>query len=171
MPITVRVGFSTSNHFVSRIIRWATKSKVSHTWLLISNSFLGVDMVMHATMGGFQMLSYDAFKKKHKVVAILDLETPVDEGVKKAIPLLGFGYDYTGLFGAGFVILGRWLKLKWKNPFEDSSKLFCSEIVTFVLRTGGLPGAENLYAAGSNPETLLELLSANKAVSVRKVSG
>jgi len=171
MPVTVRVGFSTSNRLVSRVIRLVTKSKVSHVWLLVSDSFLGTDMVMHATMGGFQMLGYEAFKKTHKVVAILDLQHPVDEGIRKAIPLLGFGYDYTGLFGAGFVIIGRWLKRKWKNPFQAPSKLFCSEIVTFVLQEGGLPGSESLDQSGSNPEILLDLLSTNQAVSVRMPDG
>jgi len=161
MPIKVSVGFSTSRKLVSRIIRRVTRSKVSHTWLLVSDSFLGVDMVMQATLGGFQMTSYEAFKKHHQIITLLEPNHSLSTGVKQSAQWLGFRYDYAGLFGAAFVIMGRWFRKKWGNPFNDADALFCSEAVVRVLQASGYPGAEVLDASTVTPQDLLAFLTPN----------
>lgn len=166
MSVKVRIGFSTSRHLLSYVIRWFTKSKASHAWILVSDSFLGQDMVMQATMGGFQMESFESFKKRHKVVTILDPNFPLDKGVQKAAHWLGFRYDYLGLFGSLFVIMGRWLNRKWKNPLNDSNALFCSEVAVMVLEESGFPGARPLDAPSVSPGDLMEFLRSHKFVTV-----
>src|SRR4051812_22695376 len=122
----VLVGFSTSKKLVSRIIRLVTGSKISHTWFLVRDPMFG-DMVLQATMGGFHLVAYEVFKKKHEIIAILDIKHPLDRGIKQAALWLGYRYDYLGLFGAGFVVVGAWFKRKWNNPLDSSQALFCSE--------------------------------------------
>jgi len=167
MPVSVKVGFSTSRKLLSRLIRLVTKSKASHTWLLVTDSFLGVDMVLQATMGGFQMVSFDAFQKKHKIITIVDLAHPMDMGVKEAAQWLGFRYDYLGLLGELFVEFGRWFKRKLKNPLNDPKAMFCSEAVVRVLQASSYPGSETLDASATSPQDLLDfLLSKNVTVAV-----
>jgi len=171
MPTTVKVGFSTSNKLVSRAIRFFTRGKVSHTWLLVSDSFLGEDMVMQATMGGFQMLTFEAFRKHHKIVAIFDLNHPIIPGIQRVTQWLGFRYDYFGFFGAAFVVMGRWFKRKWRNPFDDSNALFCSEVVVDALKFGGFPGTELFDSSTTDPQMLLAFLSASKDASPAPLDG
>jgi len=159
MSSTVKVGFSTSRRLVSRLIRWATRSKISHTWLVVSDSFLGIDMVLQATMGGFQLVTYAAFEKEHKIIAVLDLKYPVDSGVKQSAQWLGFRYDYTGLFGSAFVVFGRWFRRKWRNPLNDAQALFCSEAVVRVLQASGYPGSEALDPSAVTPQDLFDFLN------------
>lgn len=159
MSTTVKVGFSTSRRLASRIIRWATRSKVSHAWLLIEDSYFGVDMVLQATMGGFHLEAYEVFKKAHDIVAVVDINHPMDKGLKQAAFWLGYRYDYLGLFGAGFVVVGGWFKRKWKNPLDSSHSMFCSEAVVRVLQASEYPGFEGMEEPGAvNPQRLLEFL-------------
>jgi len=161
----IRIGFSThQNNVMSRLIRWFTGSKVSHTWLLIEDAFFGVEMVMEATETGFRLIPYTNFKAEgNDIVAVLDPAHPLDAGVRQAALWLGERYDFTGLFGSAFVLLGRWLKRKWRNPFDAPQSMFCSEAVTRVLQAAAYPGAQNLDPAATTPQDLLDFLGRGKA--------
>jgi len=43
----IRVGFSTTTNWFSRIIRWVTKSKVSHTYIRVHDKFFDQIFVLH----------------------------------------------------------------------------------------------------------------------------
>ena len=156
----IRVGFSTcKTNVLSRIIRWFTKSQASHAWLLVEGSFLGMDMVMEATEGGFRITPYETFKKGHDIVAVLDTAFPLDSGVRTAAAWLGERYDYLGLFGSAFVMLGRWMKRKWKNPLDEPHAMFCSEAVAFIIKESGYPGSESMDPSSTTPQDLMDFLS------------
>ena len=105
--MAIKIGFSTSNALVSRLIRWVTRSRVSHTFLLIEDSFFGQDMVMEAASSGFRLIPYSVFQTGNTDVTLITPVVPIDEGVKKAVIWLGEKYNYTGDFGMLFVLLGR----------------------------------------------------------------
>jgi hypothetical protein len=164
MSSVVKVGFTSGSMVLSYIIKWATRSKVSHTFLYISDSFLGIDMVLQATMGGFNLVTYKKFAKSHTIVKLVDLHHPVDEGLKQASLWLGERYDYTGLFGSAFVLMGRWLKRKWSNPWDNSDAMFCSEAIVRVLQASNYPGSEKLDPSAVTPQDLLVFLSSQDQV-------
>jgi len=161
----IRVGFSThTKSILSRIIRWFTKSKASHAWLLITDSFFGVEMVMEATETGFRLIPFENFKAEgNDIIAIIDPAYPLDVGVHQAVRWLGEGYDFAGLFGSAFVMLGRWFKRKWRNPWDRPHSMFCSEAVVRILQASQYPGSEKFDPAATTPQDLLDFLKSEKA--------
>ena len=154
----VRVGFSTrTKNIFSRLIRWLTGSKTSHTWLLFEDSFFCLPMVMEATETGFRLIPYDNFKAEgNDIVAVIEPPYPLDEGVQQAARWLGERYDFTGLLGSVIVLLGRWFKRKWKNPLAASKAMFCSEAVVWVMRAAKYPGSEAFDPEATTPQDLLD---------------
>lgn len=156
---TILVGFSTQNSLPSRIIRKITKSSVSHAWLLLRGSFMGLDMVLEASSSGFHLTPYETFRSRNIIVETVEPVAPLDDGVRLAASWLGSRYDFTGLLGSVIVQIGRWLRRKWRNPFDASRAMFCSEAIVYVLRAAKYPGAEGLDPSGTSPEDLLDFLT------------
>lgn len=157
----VSVGFSTTNMWLSRFIRWLTKSKVSHTWLTFTDATLQRQMVMEASFWGFRVVTMAEFKKDSTVIAIIPPKVPLDTATVAAADWLGDYYDFEGLVGAGVVSFWyTWFKRRIKSPFHSGTALFCSESVVKVLQTANYPGAAALDALAITPEQLLEFLQA-----------
>jgi hypothetical protein len=156
----IKVGFSTrKNNPLSALLRWITHSKASHTWLLISHEFFGLDMVMEATETGFRVIPFDNFKAEgNEVVVVVETGHDLTEGVRYATRWLGESYDFGGLLGASVVLLGRWLKHKWRNPINDPHAMFCSEAVCRVLQIAHYPGTDTLEPSEVTPQDLMDLL-------------
>lgn len=153
---STRVGFSTSTtNILSRVIRWFTKSRVSHAFLVYYDQDWSRDMVLEATLGGFKVVPFDKFRQSTTVVAVFEPKHSVEAGLKEAVEWLGTDYDYTGLFGMIFVVMGRWFRLKWRNPWASSKAMFCSEAVARVLRGAGYPNTETMVIEETTPEDLL----------------
>ena len=156
----VRVGFSTSRSLQSRIIRWLTRSTVSHTFLIVEGSFLGSDLVVEADIGGVRMQPLSAFEKKNDIIEIIPMPYTIHVGMGRIGDWLNDAYDFPGLFGTVFVLLGRKLKTGWRNPFNTKA-LFCSEMVVRVLSASGYPNAKLLIPSSTTPKDLLDFLHAN----------
>lgn len=155
----VKVGFSTGKRSpVSAVIRWATRSKVSHAYLIVDDPTLGDELILEADRGGFQFCRYLTFKKSNNVIA----EVPVDlsaAAVQQADQWVGeVGYDYEGLVGEAIVKLALWFKRKISNPMHDPRSMFCSEAMTRLLQIAKYPGADTLVPQDTSPEALLEFL-------------
>jgi hypothetical protein len=154
----VRVGFSTSEHFISRLIRKLTRSKASHTFFIFYDETLAETMVMDAHFGGYRTLPLHNFGGK--IIADIELKQCGEEAVKAAAQWLGAGYDTKALIGGLKVVIGRWFKRKWKNPWNDARKLMCSEAVTKALIAANYPGADKLTPEDTTPQDLLDFLQA-----------
>lgn len=126
----VQIGFSTSNMFLSRMIRLFTKAKYSHCWFLFEHD--GKKFIFQADMGGVQIDPYEKFAAKWTNITLITPKQPIS--LDPAWDLLATNYGYAVLLGDLWVILGTWLKQKWKNPFYDAHSLVCSQFVLDVLR-------------------------------------
>lgn len=155
-PIPIRVGFSTTSHWTSRLIRWFTNAVVSHAWVLYWDEDFETECVLEFTEGGCRITTYVGFKKKNQIVKVWTPTKSLRPGFVKMATHLEEGYDYLGLFGMAWVMLGRWLKHKWKNPLASSSKAFCSEAVVQVLVWAEYPGLEHTDPHTTSPEDLLQ---------------
>ena len=160
---TIKVGFSTGQSVVSRTIRWFTKSRVSHCFLVVEDSFLGCDVVMEATAGGFQVRRLDVFSSGCTIVRVITPSAPLLFGVQEATRWIGERYDYVGLLGALVMIVAGWFKRKIKNPLHDSNSMFCSEAIVRTLQAANYPGASALDPASTTPEALLEFMEGQSA--------
>lgn len=151
----VKIGFSTTNMLLSRLIRWVTGAQVSHTWLLFEAE--GEQVILQADIGGVQIDPASKYMNgAWTIVDVIDPKVPVSlaPGWKR----LGEHYGYGGLIGSAVVFLGRKLKRAWKNPLGRKTSPDCSALVTMVLQESGYPGADKLDPMAVSPEDLLEFL-------------
>jgi hypothetical protein len=160
--LKISIGFSTPKKFnpVSWLVRKMTGSQVSHAWFLYWDDEFGMNMVMEAHELGFRILPFEAFAKKNKVVKIARLEHDITVGMTQvANEYLGTMYDYLGLVGMFFVIVGRLFGKKLKNPFAGKQRVFCSEGVVRAMKLS--PGYEDLDIDPDTegPQELMELLT------------
>lgn len=152
----IQVGFSTTHMYLSRIIRFFTKSECSHAFFVFD--LFGKAWVLEAGFFGVTLLALEKFQKTNTVIALVPIEA-TESDLEAAMEELGDRYDFGGLLGSFFVIVGRWFKKKWKNPWDAPKALFCSEFVVKALQANGYPGAENLVAADTTPQDLLDFLT------------
>jgi hypothetical protein len=165
----VMVGFSTARHWnpLSALIRWLTKAKCSHTWLLYDDVDLRMLMVMEAHIT-FQLVPYETWLRDNRVIALVHTGIDLNVGLRSLAMRLGSIYDVSGLFGILPVKFGRWLQhhfhrlhLKIRNPWNAGRSLFCSEAVTLALHASGYPGSWQLDAGSTSPQDLLDFFLQN----------
>lgn len=158
----VWVGFSTSRHWISAAIRWFTRSRASHAFIVYESHELATRVILEAHYT-FRALPYDFFARRNKIVAEVEIAN-CDKAavVRKTAQFLGTDYDYTGIVGGIVVSIGRWLKRRWSNPTGDPHTVTCSEAVTRALKAGLYPGVETLDPEATTPQDLMEFFGVGK---------
>ncbi len=145
-----RIGFSTTDALLSRLIRRLTRSSVSHAWLVYRDVDFDREMVMEAVGAGFRIVPLDKFAQHNRIVEIVTPRHPIDEGLKAAVDWLGEGYDAKGLVGMALLLLLRAFRRRTRrarNLIASPRALFCSEAVARACRACAYPGFER------DPET------------------
>ena len=162
--ISTRVGFSTPKFFnpVSWLVRKFTGSRASHAFFVYRDADFNMDMVMEAHELGFRLTPFEHFQKNNKIVALITPKNNIDEGLRViAHRYLGSMYDYAGLVGMAVVMVGRWLKRKWSNPFRGSKLVYCSEAVILAMKAS--PGYGSMMLdSDSDPQVLLNWFEQNE---------
>lgn len=119
--------FSTGSSFASRLIRWVTRSPVSHVSLGIE--WYGYPLVLEASLGGVIPKSRVKWERSNKIVKEYLLDNVVSEDLSEVVGSLNQKYDYIGLLGYIPVLLYRWLGKRIKNPLSSAKSVVCSEFV------------------------------------------
>lgn len=168
--MTTRIGFSTSKtSWISRIIRWFTRSTVSHCFIVYHDDEWKRDMIMESEGGLGGSVHIVKFNpNSSSIVKLVAPKFDIEVGMNKMVDRLGEPYDYTGLFGMAWVEIGKWLKKKWANPWQSSKAMFCSELVAQVLIDSKYPGADKFVPADTDPQMLLEFFEAEEAAKSDK---
>jgi hypothetical protein len=140
--MSVKIGFSTNpTNWLSRLIRWGTKSTVSHCFFI--TEWCGSQVMIEAHWNGLRVLDFKQWQKTKpgQLVAVVEPEVDLTPGFEALIPYLGQPYDFTGLAGMGIVML-VWgvLRRKINNPWDNHSAVFCSESVAQALSWAAYPG-------------------------------
>jgi hypothetical protein len=146
MQDDVAILFTTSDRLLSRLIRSLTNSKISHVAVRHGA------YVIHSTTMGPEIISYQAFCKKARVID----EVPVyyDGTVAQLHAAISKYddrmYDYLGLLYLGIRYIGRkWLGLPLPkaNLWQVSGMFTCTEFVTVILwgRPNSLITPEQLH--------------------------
>jgi hypothetical protein len=154
----VFIGFSTPRLWnpLSALIRAMTRSRVSHTFLLVEDPMFELRLVLEAHSTGFRLVSLTRFVKDNKIVAIVEPSHPVEPGLPRAGEWLGEKFDLLGLFGIFVTLLARYFRQRpWRNPFPTPSALFCSEAVIKTLKAAGYPGSAKLGEETTTPAEVL----------------
>ena len=155
--MSVKIGFSTNpTNLLSKVIRFFSNSPVSHAFFIAD--WDGTEVMVEAHWNGLRVLDFKQWKrdKPTQLVAVIEPRVSLQKGFDSIIPYLGQPYDFGGLFGMAFVMVGRWLKKKWANPWNSNKALFCSEIVAQVLTWERYPGWTSLPADDITPDDLFD---------------
>lgn len=158
------IGFSTTNSWKARLIRLFTGSKISHTFIYYTMG--EQQLVLEAGWTGVEVMPWERFVQENTVVAMGTLKAPDgtnmnDSYLSDSLATVGMGYDYRGLFGMLWVMLGRKLHRHWSNPIESGKALFCSEMVTILLQKCSYPGSDKLVPRNTTPDDLYRFLGFN----------
>lgn len=157
-PLKIQIGFSRSSGLISSLIAWATRSQVSHAFVVIDHNVLG-PLVFQSNSRGPTLTTLAEFKSQHTIVDMVDPVIDLTDALTICINnTIGESYDYTGVLGMAIVLIGRWLHTQWKNIFHDKNHQFCSELIVWLLQLANYPGADKLIADETTPEDLLEFL-------------
>lgn len=153
----ISIGFSTTRSLVSGVVRWFTKSTVSHSF--ITFDWLDQKWVIEAEANGVQIVPMSNFlARKNIIVKTFDMPNLTMNHLKLVLDNAGEAYDYTGLFGAIFTIIGSWFKMKWHNPWNNAKEAFCSELIAQWLKDLDIPAADSLIPSDMTPMALLTFL-------------
>jgi len=156
--LVVHVGFSTTGHWLSRLVRRFTRSRVSHCIVVYRSDVFAQEMVLEASGNGFRMISWRRWDRVNKLVALYRLNLPEEDlrsALERLADRLGDSYDTISLFGFA---LRRWLRLK-RVPFNSKAKLVCSEALALFLHWCRLP-IDDIGAM--TPQSLLHLAELRK---------
>lgn len=158
----VTIGFSTTDEYLQRLIRWFTRSKTSHCWF--STELEGVPVIVHATIGGIKIEPRVTWEKHNKIVSEFAYSSDISEGVKHAFTLLGTKYDYVALLGYIFVIFWkRWFGKKIKNFLASPNAMVCSELLVNLAKHGSISEWENLDPERTTPQDLLSICESSES--------
>lgn len=116
----------------SRLIRWLTKSQVSHASLGVE--VLGVPCILECTIGGVRFLPRHKFLQHSVIVEEYRTTAVSSAGLSHAIKdHLGDSYDYFAIPGYAYLLIcARWFRKKVKNPLASPTALVCSEFVLHI---------------------------------------
>lgn len=166
--MTTRIGFSTPKGFnpVSWAVRTLTGSPASHAFFIYHDRDWDCDCVLEAHELGFRLVSLEQFEKRNEIVATFNPCYPIDVGVASvAREFIGSIYDFGGLIGFVFVMVGRWFRRKLRNPLASHHALICSESIVLALQRSKYPEAETLDLEGTSPQDLLKFFTAESKTS------
>jgi hypothetical protein len=130
--MTVAIGFSTTDAWTSRAIRYFTRDAAlkpeespSHAWLL--HEAYGSLYVMEAEWRGFRVISYDYFKTQNRVIethSVVDLLANKGINVRSRVfemaERLGDAYDWVHFFTFLWPML---------STGQSTKTLLCSEAI------------------------------------------
>jgi hypothetical protein len=161
-PGGFHIGFSTTNKIGSRIIRWASRSKVSHVF--VSFPVMGDRLVFQANSKGVAMEWWSRFKKKNTIVAQYELVNGGDKwtgwrgalATSQLFPLLHSSYDFKAILGFVWVLIGKWFGRRWKNPLAQRSAYFCSELGLLWLQAAQVANVKGYDSESAWPEDVLQ---------------
>ena len=128
----IRLVFTAGTHWVSRLIRWVLRSKVSHVFIEYPSGMWGGRWAAEATKGGVRKVP--TRKARHHVYTEFVCRFDARPGLVGAAKYVGDEYDYSGAVILGVLaLLWRWFKVKLRRPLRHSKAQFCSEFVARVL--------------------------------------
>jgi hypothetical protein len=150
----IYVAFSQGDTFVSRAIRWFTRSQFSHSFILFWDERWGTWLALGDDWNGFCLTP----AKTENTLAVATVPQDLKVGLAKNVDALGSAYNYPGILGMIWVEFGAHvLKRKLHNLFKSKSRWICSEIASQICIDSGVP--IDLVPADTDPQMLHDALA------------
>lgn len=152
----LKIGFSTHASVFSWLIRTATNSKISHTYLKIPTDY-GEFVVFQASGLSVNYCNWNYFKSKNKILYEYVVEVS-DEQWEKAerfrVTEVGKPYSAKQILGFAYIIIMKSLGKIVHNPLSDGNHSYvCVEVVAKCI---GIDRAEDM-----SPEDLWQWCKKN----------
>lgn len=131
----IKVGFSTTNSWWSRGIRWFTQAQVSHCYIRIYDEFLHAPMIIHADYPGVIFDHQDVFDQHNITIEEFEIDDKrLEKGFEKNLKHLRKKYDWWNFLSWALALkMKRWWKRKKRAPLENPKRLICTEFVARIL--------------------------------------
>ena len=130
--MAVSVGFSTTNKWISRVIRWVTRAPCSHAWIAFNIPALERRFVLQAELWGVELREWDIWQRQNiKVAEFIPIGYDMTTAVRWITQHVGAPYDLRAGFLAG---ISRWLKRFVRGKFSSPGRMMCSEVVVRTLQ-------------------------------------
>jgi hypothetical protein len=158
----VSIVFYNGNSWVSKVIKWFTRSKVNHVALTYDSQDWGGEMTIEAAANG--VICHKSTRKPSCEFVITDIEA--FEKIKTIVSYLGEFYDYIGILKFGIVLL--WWKIfkkRIRKPLRSTNGQFCSELVARYMQS--LPGVIIKNPQWVSPGDLLDICKKNPDIFIR----
>lgn len=153
-------GFSTSNSFLARCIRYFTKSEISHTYIRFYDPFLETEFVFHADFPFVLMEDWQLFKIHNKIIHEFEIDAPkVKSSIIQNLKMLRTKYHTWHLiYWAWVITFKRWIKKKIKNPLEDPKEIICVDFNLYITNRAELTSLPYDYYV---PNTMFKWMEGN----------
>lgn len=152
------IGFSRDNSFKSKLIRWVTRSPVSHAFICYDSPIWGPNVIVHATARGIVVEPYER-AMKGQTVKLFELEHDMSSGFAAVREYLTAGYDFRSVIWNGILYVLFWLtgaRFLWKLIARNAARVSCSEFGVLWLQGAEFPESKELDAELTHPGMLLE---------------
>jgi hypothetical protein len=160
----ISIGFSTDpKSWVSKIIRWFTKSKYSHTFIVVRGDPVLGDLVVESDSGGVQIKTFNGFNfTKNPLLKEVAISDDVTVPLRHTLDLLGSSYDYTGLVGMSWVeLMWHVFKKKVHNPLHSKNALFCVAFVIVFMQQMDWKNSGALVPQDNDAQMLADFIDSN----------
>ena len=156
----IRVGFGTNERFHSRLIRWATDSRWSHTWIEYQSGLWGGWWAAHAAPHGIVKVPLEKVLKEYPVNTRFQSIRDTRGGFAWARNYIGAPYDYGVVWNGLLYAVHRTIKwdFLYKVVSRNTSKYTCSEFVTAFLKASDIRTVAGLDPELTPPVVLYNVL-------------
>lgn len=155
----ISVGFSTTGRFMSRLIRFVTRGRVSHAWIAFNDPYLRLRFVVQSEPWGLELRPWDRWIGENRMIAQFRIdrpETDLEAAIRQLAAMVGTPYDWRSAARAGWIrFIGRSARGLARGGM---GRLMCSEATVRFLQAAGCPSALQLSAERTTPVALLEIL-------------
>lgn len=156
MDLNLCIGFSTSNSWISKIIRWFTNSKISHCFVAVD--LFGARLIIGAEAWGVDWRTKARFEEKNQIKVVLKPKAlPIDNSFGWFVhEYAGASYDWGAAGATGIKAkLGRWWKLisHWFAKWPKDDALHCEEVPYKILEHAGYNIVQTLKVSTEAPSS------------------
>lgn len=136
----VFIGFSTTDVWLSKLIRSVSRSKYSHAWVRHGSELWGGQWVTQADWPVVRTWPWDMASRTWTVQQLYRPTFDITLAMRSVRKDFEKRYDIAGLFGIFLVtVVQRWFHRRIQNPLASPDELFCSEFVCQMLMNVRLP--------------------------------
>ena len=157
----MNIGFSSSNNFLGRVIRWATGIEANYAYFKFS--LAEQEVVVYADYKSVRIDTFNNFSKDKDIVTEFVLKI----SKKEEDALIDYAFecaeepgDWLDVLGYIWVLISGALGTKIRNPINGRPAFkFCRFILMAIRRKTGLGWTKHLRRDVVSPSDLIEFLS------------